>query len=106
MSLWETIKKGLVDGLHSASDLTSEYTHQGKIRIAIISVKKEIEEKFIELGGRVYHSIEEDNQKNVTTDKNIQQLIEQLKELEEELYELQNKLNGHDVKDQDNTNQE
>jgi len=85
MSLWENLKKGLLDGLHSASDKTSEYTKIGRIKIDVLGLKKEIEEKFIELGGRVYHNVAEENKKCIDDDLQIGQLILQIKELEKEL---------------------
>lgn len=85
MSLWENLKKGLLDGLQSATDRTSEYTKIGRIKIDILGLKKEIEEKLIELGGRVYHNITEKQIANCEGDLPIEQLIEQIKELEVEL---------------------
>ncbi len=92
MSLWENLKKGLLDGLQSASDRTSEYTKIGRIKIDVLGLKKEIEEKFIELGGRVYHNITEKQLTNCDGDLQIEQLIEQIKELEIELQKYDQEL--------------
>ncbi|HGY54070.1 MAG TPA: hypothetical protein ENK44_00065 [Caldithrix abyssi] len=85
MSLWENLKKGVLEGLQAASDKTSEYTRIGRIKIDVLGLKKEIEEKFVELGGRVYHNAIEKKIFSIEDDKEIQQLIEQLKDLEAEL---------------------
>ncbi|MEJ2544894.1 MAG: hypothetical protein P8Y99_12580 [Calditrichaceae bacterium] len=85
MTLWTNIKKGLMDGIHTATDKTSEYTKIGRIKIDILAVKKEIEEKLLELGGRLYDQVVEKNKYDVRNDKYIIQLIEQIKELENEL---------------------
>jgi hypothetical protein len=85
MSLWEHLKKGLMEGIQTATDKTSEYTKIGRIKIDVLGVKKEIEEKLQELGGRLYHLIVEDQSYDIKKDKHIMQLIEQVKELEEEL---------------------
>jgi len=85
MSLWENLKKGFIEGLQTASDKTSEFTKIGRIKIDILGVKKEIEEKLIELGGRIYHRIQEEQNYDIFSEKNIIQLIERIRELEEEL---------------------
>ena len=85
MSLWEKIKQGLLDGLQAATDMTTEYTRIGRIKIDVLGLEKEIEEKMIELGGRVYHNAVEKNIVTIENDKEIQKLIAQIKELEEEL---------------------
>jgi hypothetical protein len=85
MSLWSNIKKGLIDGIHMATDKTSEYTKIGRIKIDILGVKKDIEEKLLELGGRLYDQVVEKENFDIKSDKYIMQLIEQVKELENEL---------------------
>ena len=85
MTLWENLKKGIIEGLHTATDKTSEYTKIGRIKIDVLSIKKEIEEKLIELGGRLYHSVAEDNIYDIQNDEKMMQLVGQVKELEGEL---------------------
>jgi len=92
MSLWEHLKKGLMEGIQSATDKTSEYTKIGRIKIDVLGVKKEIEEKLLELGGRLYHLIVEEKSYDIKKDKHIMQLIEQVKELEEELQNYSDEL--------------
>ncbi|HID39500.1 MAG TPA: hypothetical protein EYP36_08300 [Calditrichaeota bacterium] len=85
MSLWEKLKKGLSEGLQAATDKTSEYTRIGRIKIDVLALEKEIEEKLIELGGRVYHIAVEKNIFTIESDKEIRQLLADVKKLEEEL---------------------
>lgn len=85
MTLWEKLKKGFIEGVQTASEKTSEYTRIGRIKIDVLSLKKEIEEKFIELGGRTYHFVTEEKKYNLKEEKDIAQLIERIKELEAEL---------------------
>ena len=80
MTLWNNIKKGLMDGIHTATDKTSEYTKIGRIKIDILGVKKEIEEKLLELGGRLYDMVAEKEMYDIKSDKRVMQLIEQIKE--------------------------
>jgi len=93
MTLWANIKKGFMEGIQSASDKTSEYTRIGRIKIDILGVKKEIEEKLLELGGRLYDQIAEKRNYDIQNDKYILQLIEQIKELEIELKKYNHELN-------------
>lgn len=98
MPLWENLKKGLIDGIHSATDKTREYTKIGRIKIDILGVKKEIEDRMLELGGRLYHLVVENNSYEIQKDKNILQIIEQLKELEHELQVYSEELKGINTK--------
>ena len=99
MTLWTTLKKGLMDGIHTATDKTSEYTKIGRIKIDILGVKKEIEEKLLELGGRLYDLVAEKENYDIKNDKYIIQLIEQVKELENELKKYSDELKRIKVDD-------
>ena len=85
MSLWEDIKKELSGGLQTVAEKTSDYTRIGRIKIDVLGIKKEIEEKLIELGGRVYQNAVEGKKKVITDGMQINQLILQIKDLEQEL---------------------
>jgi hypothetical protein len=99
MTLWTTLKKGFMDGIHTATDKTSEYTKIGRIKIDILGVKKEIEEKLLELGGRLYDLVAEKENYDIKNDKCIIQLIEQVKELENELKKYSDELKRIKVDD-------
>ncbi len=96
MNLWEEIKKELSDGFQTVAGKTSEYTRIGRIKIDVLGIKKEIEEKFIELGGRVYQQVVEKNKKSIDDDMHISQLILQIRELEQEL--KKNEKDMHTIK--------
>ncbi len=81
MRLWNKLR----DGIRAAGNKTSDFTKLGRIEIDILGIKKETEEKLIELGGRVFHLVNEQGQTDVSVNKEIIHLIAQLKELEEEL---------------------
>ena len=92
MTFWINVKKRLQGGIQSATDKTSEYTKIGRIKIDILGIKKEIEERLIELGGRLYQLVSEEQSFEITKDKYLLQLIEQIKELEKELEKYDNEL--------------
>lgn len=81
MKLWQDLRKSL----KKAGEKTSGFTRMGRIKIDILGLKREIEEKFIELGGRVYQLGGENKQIDLNKDKEIAHLIEQIRELEQEL---------------------
>ena len=85
MTLLDNIKKGLIEGFQAASDFTSEYTKIGRIKIDILGVKKEIEEKMLELGGRVYDRYLKSKSLNFEMHQDIQSLINDIEALEKEL---------------------
>ncbi len=90
MALWKKIKTKISQNVQLAGNKTVEITKVGRIKIDVLALKKEIEEKLVELGGRVYHLSIEGGKIDVNSDKKILQLIEQIKELEVELknYEI------------------
>ena len=85
MDLWKSIKTKFGDSVKFAGNKTVKMTNIGRIKIDVLALKKEIEEKLVELGGRIYKSEIKDNTINLKPDKAIMQLIEQIKELESEL---------------------
>ncbi len=91
MTLLEKIKKGLIDTYNSASDLTSEYTRLGRLKIEMLGVKKEIEEKMLELGGRSYELYKSSNLDDFARIPEIHQLFTDIADLEQELNEYENK---------------
>ena len=85
MALWGKIKSGISKNMQYAGNKTVEMTKVGRIKIDVLALKKEIEEKLVELGGRVYHISIENKAIDLNSDKKILQIIEQIKELEVEL---------------------
>ena len=60
-------------------------TKIGRIKIDILGVKKEIEEKMLELGGRVYDRYLKSKSLNFEMHQDIQSLINDIEALEKEL---------------------
>jgi len=81
MNLWKQLHKGL----KNAGGKTSDFTKIGRIKIDVLGIKKEMEEKFIELGGRVYQLMGEEEKNDYTKNKEINHIVEQIHELEREL---------------------
>lgn len=92
MSLLEKLKKGILSGFHAASDITTEYTKIGRLKIDLLGLKKEIEEKMLELGGRVYENARHSKVLTYKTEQDINQVIKEINSLEEELMKCEKKL--------------
>ena len=87
-TLWDKLRAGL----QTVSDKTEEMTQIGRLKIEIIAVKRDIEKSFVELGGRVYHLLEEDKAKNIERDEEIRNLADRIKDHEQKLKRLQEKI--------------
>ena len=88
MKVWEKLRRSA----RKAGDKTSGYTRRGRIKIEILGLKREIEEKFIELGGRVFQLAGKQRRIDLDRQKEIAHLVEQLKELEHELQKYEEEM--------------
>ena len=84
-SLFEDIRDGIRDGIEFVADKTDEYTKIGKLKVEILSVKRNIEKLFSELGGRTYELLSEKGTKNVSGDDEVKRLVAEIEELEKNL---------------------
>ncbi len=89
---WEKIKKGMSEGFQNLTEKTGEMTQIGRLKIEIIAVKRDIEKAFIELGGRVYHNLEEKHEDDILSDQRIKKLVKDIKVLELKLKTLEEKI--------------
>ncbi len=89
---WKKIKKGMSEGFQNLSEKTGEMTQIGRLKIEIIAVKRDIEKAFIELGGRVYHNLEEKHEDDILSDQRIKKLVKDVKALELKLRTLEEKI--------------
>jgi hypothetical protein len=92
MILLEKLKKGILSGFQTASDITSEYTKIGRIKIDLLGLKKEIEEKMLELGGRVYENTRHSKVLTYESEQEINKVVTDISSLEEELKKCEEKL--------------
>jgi hypothetical protein len=87
-SLWENLKKGLEQGIKTISEKTEELTEMGRLKLEILSVKRDIEKQFIELGGRSYQILKTDGTARIDQDTPIKELVEKIRMQEKKLDEL------------------
>ena len=89
---WNKIKKLMSDGYLNLSEKTGEMTQIGRLKIEMIALKRDIEKAFIELGGRVYHGLEEKHEDDILADLRIKKLVKGIKSLELNLKILEKKV--------------
>lgn len=86
-NLWDDIAKTIREGVDTVVEKAEELTKIGKIKVDILNIKRNVEKKFSELGGRVYHLIAKEKKTGVSNDKEVKELIECVKILEKDLDE-------------------
>ena len=100
-TLWDDVKKSLGDWFSKAADRAGELTREaadkaeevtklGKVKLDIFQVKRELEKKFSDLGGIVYHLITQEDAKNIEKNAKITALLADVKELEQKLKKKEN----------------
>jgi len=98
-SLWDDIAKTIREGVDTVVEKTEEFTRIGRIKVDILNIKRNIEKNFTELGGKVYHLIVEEKKSQITSDKEIKEIIDCVKLLEKELEEKNKELEAVKTKE-------
>lgn len=84
MSLWDDVKKNLIELYSVTSDRTSELARITSRKYDKFGISREIERQFSELGNLVYSSLKE-GKKDILEDPTLAALVQRLDELEKEL---------------------
>ncbi len=90
MRILQKIKTTITHGAKKSGQIS----YKSKQKINELGIKKQIEEKLIDLGGLVYQKAVSDRKLNFEQDLVIKHLIEQIKELEKELALLESENQG------------
>jgi len=91
MSLWDEVKKNLLDWYGSAADKTGEMAKVGIRRYDIFGLSRDIERHFSEMGGFVYHALNE-GRTDFAEDPVLLGMVEKVRELETELQGKENEI--------------
>ncbi|KPK90927.1 hypothetical protein AMJ80_07880 [bacterium SM23_31] len=98
-TLWDTIKKGIKDGAkiakdgaHIAAEKAEILSKKSKVMIEISNIKRKIEKNFTELGGKVYHLIQEEKVENVAEKDEIKKLLDTISAFEGEMKKKEKEL--------------
>ncbi|RMH62749.1 MAG: hypothetical protein D6677_09175 [Calditrichaeota bacterium] len=92
MSLINKTRKNLLSGLRKTSAAASEYARIGRLKIDLLAVKKELEEKLLELGGRVYQLALKEPDGDIRQNPRIEHIITEIKKLDDELRIIETEL--------------
>ena len=85
-TLWDRVKKNLVEWYGAAYDKTDELARIGRKKVEIMGVNRAIEKHMLELGGRVYDIVGGgDTSSPVAGDARVGELISEIKDLEHQL---------------------
>ncbi len=83
-NLFDEVLTSVKDGLNKLAQKTDQLTQIGRIKLDIISIKRDIEKQFTDLGGRVYQ-LYRDKHEDVLDDEQVKEYIQQIEELETRL---------------------
>jgi hypothetical protein len=84
-TLWDKVKKSVMDGVNAAAEKTEELTKLGKMKLDILNIKHKISKQFTELGGIVFDAVKNEKTKDVMKSDEFQAIIKSLNELETDL---------------------
>ena len=82
---WEVYREKISEAFAKLADTTQRFTKIGKIRMDILSLKKEIEHQQVLLGQRVYQLVKEDQADQLATDDVIRDHVSKIDELKEKV---------------------
>lgn len=85
MSFWDDLSKFFKKSVAVVAQKTDEYTKIGKIKVDIIGIKRDIDKRFTDLGGKVYQMIADENDTKVASNTDVKELVDNVKELNNKL---------------------
>jgi len=89
-SFFEDLKQGI----RAVTDKTEEMTKIGRLKLAVIAGKRDIEKCYIELGSYVYQIQKDKLKVDLSKDEQISTLTQKIKELEKKLHKLNKDIEG------------
>ena len=86
-TLWDKVKKNLVDWYDTAYEKTDELARIGKKKIEMAGVNRAIEKHLSELGGRVYDlvAVQKHSGNKTADDEEVRRIVNEIRDLEEQL---------------------
>jgi len=91
-SNWEKFRTNFRAGMKMVSKKADELTRIGRLKLEIVAVKRDIEKGFIELGGRLYHKIDQEQKYEIKEDSEVMGLITKIRGHEDRLEDLEDKI--------------
>lgn len=85
MGFWEDFSAMFKKGVSVVAKKTDEYTKIGKIKVDIISIKREIDKNYTQLGNKVYQLMVLENNSKIASNEEIKVIADAIKALNEKL---------------------
>lgn len=82
---FDDIVKTVQDGLTKLADKTDQLTQMGRLKLDIVSIKREIEKQAAALGSRVYRLAVQEKNDAILDDPEVKSYFEKLSGLEDRL---------------------
>lgn len=92
MSFWDDLVGFFKKGVSTVAKKTDEYTKIGKIKVDVIGIKREIDKKLSELGGKTYQLIAEENNAKVASNEEVKTILDNIKDLKQKLEDKKDEL--------------
>lgn len=82
-NLFDEVKKNLKEWGSLAAHKAEMLTKVGRLKIDILSLNREIEKNFVELGGKVYELIYKEDQGRIKGNDEVKKIIQRIASFEE-----------------------
>ena len=92
-SLWDKIKQSLIDNANVAAEKAEYLGKIGRARLDIAKTRHVIRDRFADLGGEVFQSLQDNTGEFNPSKESTKELIQQIHGLESELSRRQEVLN-------------
>jgi type I site-specific restriction-modification system R (restriction) subunit len=94
-----TLLQSIRESIQKISQKTDEMTRVGRLKIAIIATKRDIEKKMIELGDKIYQLAKEEELIDLKKHSDIETVIKEINEMEQKLDKLKREVERIKIED-------
>lgn len=77
-SLWDDLKKTLIEGVNVAAEKTEEYTKIGKVRVDLLNLNRKLDKTYKALGREIYVRVSDGKKIDAHKDEGISYFIEKI----------------------------
>ncbi|MEE4311723.1 MAG: hypothetical protein V2J62_07610 [candidate division KSB1 bacterium] len=85
MSFWDDVSEKFKKSVSVLANKTDEYTKIGKIKVDIISIKRDLDKVYNKLGEKVYDLIVDEKNTRIASNEDVKELIGRGKLLKEKV---------------------
>jgi hypothetical protein len=85
MSMWNDVKKTVKDGFVIATEKTEEYTKIAKVKVDILTKKRDLDKAYHDLGEITYTHLTSGEKASLAQDKGVKALLDTIKRCQNEI---------------------